>query len=71
MKSETTDAVLASIDRCLATLNVPTRSTWTTREIENLLLDLRLEAGALMELDVDMAEFHDKVEGLLRADVGD
>lgn len=67
MKSETTDAVLASIDRCLATLNVPTRSTWTTREIENLLLDLRNETLVLLELDADMGEFHDKLDGFLSA----
>jgi len=43
MGSRNTEAALASIDKCFAALAVPTRSTWTTPEIENLLLDLRNE----------------------------
>jgi hypothetical protein len=66
MKREMTDNILARIDEALASLNVPTRSTWTTREIENLLLDMRNDILSWVLIDQHAADLIADTEAMLR-----
>lgn len=66
MKAETTAEILRRIDETLATIGQPTRSTWTTREIEDLLLDMRNDIWAWMALERHADDLIEKTEAMLR-----
>lgn len=70
MKAEMTDEILRRIDETLASLNVPTRSQWTTREIEDLLLDMRNDVHTYVLLDQHAADLIEQTEAMLREHSG-